>query len=266
MNDEKELTGRDAARAKADALKAEQQQEEAAKEESALRAKDELSQMAVIKNDKELEELLNQNANAGAENLGGSLPILKIYAPGKTRDLLANGNKPNEGWFFYKPTGEQFETITCHILTISKGFYAPSLENKEKEVFNQIMAGVIIENNQLTKPFVMYLTGKKLSPMWEFGKLAARYTKAKPVSFPLFSLTVKLSTKEESNNFGSSYIPVFELVKAEDGQPMINLDKDELRYLRERVDMVEDTIENVIARKAGEQQEETAGPGPMPFK
>lgn len=266
MSDTKELTGVEAARAKAAELKVEQEQEEKAKEESALKAKEELTQMAVIQNDAELAQLLNSNADAGAENLGGSLPLLKIFAPGKTRDLLADGTKPNEGWFFYKPTGQQFQSITCHILTISKGFYAPGMEGGDKkEVFNQMMAGIIIEEGRLTLPFVMYLTGKKLSPMWEFGKLASRYTKMKPVAFPLYSLTVKLTTKEEPNNFGSSYLPVFELVKADDGQPLINLDKDELRFLRDRLDIVQETLDNVISRKSGEQDMDSQGPGPMPF-
>ena len=171
------------ARETADKLKA----EAAEKEEKSTKAMTEVkNSLSAIQGNADLAAMYNQNASVGAENLSGNAPYLKVHAAGKsTTNFLADGKKPNDGWFFYKPTQEQFEEVTVHILTISKGFRAEGMNEEtdgtKKMIFNQVMGGVIKDNGDY-KPFIMFLTGTKLSKMWEFGKEASRWTKAKPVS------------------------------------------------------------------------------------
>src|SRR3990167_1571724 len=87
----------------------------------------------------ELAKLYNDNAKLGAENLGGSSPLLKVHTVGKsTANELADGGTPHDGYFFYKPTGEEFESVDCHILKISAGFKTDGMADKKQ--YNQILS------------------------------------------------------------------------------------------------------------------------------
>ena len=207
-----------------------------------------LNQLAQLRQNSELAKMYSENSQVGAENLSGELPLLKVHAVGKsTKNELQDGTEPNDGWFFYKPTGEQFETVRCHILTISKGFRAQGIENG-KEIFNQVVGGVILDGTEM-KPFIMYFTGLKLKPLWEYGKEAAKYTRMKPISIPMFALTVKMTSEKVKNNYGKSWIVNFEIEKLEDGSPVLIMDPGEFQYLKDNVEMVEDTIASLIAAK-----------------
>ena len=220
-----------------------------AKTESEKKGKEvALNQLAQIRQNAELAQMYSDNAKVGAENLSGELPLLKVHAVGKsTKNELSDGTEPNDGWFFYKPTGEQFETVRCHILTISKGFRAEGMEGKE--IFNQVIGGVIMDGTEM-KPFIMYMTGLKLSPMWEFGKAASKHTKAKPIPVPMFALMVKMTPEKVANNYGKSWVIKFEIEKSEDGTPVLVMDPGEFQYLKDHVEMVEDTISSLIALKS----------------
>lgn len=208
-----------------------------------------LNQLAQLRQNADLAKMYSENAQVGAENLSGELPLLKVHAVGKSmKNELQDGSEPNNGWFFYKPTGEQLESVRCHILTISKGFRAQGIENG-KEIFNQVVGGVIIGDGAEMKPFIMYFTGLKLKPLWEFGKEAAKYTRMKPISIPMFALTVKMTTEKVKNNYGKSWIVNFEIEKLEDSSPVLIMDPGEFQYLKDNVEMVEDTIASLIAAK-----------------
>ena len=211
-----------------------------------------------------LARMYMDNANVGAENLAGELPLLKIHKKGKSQNNeLADGSEPNNGWFYYKPTKEQFEEIKCHVLTISRGYQAPPLEEGNNTVFTQILAGIII-NQDNPLPFMMYFTGLKLENLWKFGKEVRPYTKAKPMPIPMFALTVKLTTREvehsKSDKFGKASIVEFEVVKNDKGIPEIVKDEGEFVFLRDSVDGVQETINNLIANKTGEEADATMIP------
>ena len=252
MSDEKtqETEGEKKFREMGEKLKAEKEQAaEEQKEKTALA----MNQLAQLRQNSQLAQMYSENAKVGADNLSGELPLLKVHAVGKsTKNELSDGTEPNDGWFFYKPTGEQFETVRCHILTISKGFRAEGMQQggQTKQVFNQVIGGVIIGDGGEMKPFVMYVTGLKLSPMWEFGKAAAKYTRMKPISIPMFALTVKMTTEKVKNNYGKSWIINFEIEKLEDGSPVLIMDPGEFQYLKDNVEIVEDTIASLIDAKA----------------
>lgn len=214
-----------------------------------------LNQLAEIEQNSNLAKLYKDNANVGTENLGGVSPLLKVHTVGKSStNELADGTAPHDGWFFYKPSAEEFETLDIHIMAISKGFKVPSLEKPEELKFNQIIGGVIKESS---KPFLIYLSGKRLSPMWDLGKLLSKYTHAKPFPIPMFALTIRLSThSEKSSNpiYGSSWIIDFDIVRNEDKSPLLVSDEGEFTFLRSLVGDVQDMIEVVVAKKVGENE------------
>jgi hypothetical protein len=240
---ENNMTGLDKARETAAKLK-----EETAKEQEtkALGKANAVSALEALKANPIMADLYKQSAHLGAENLGAQLPILKVYAAGRSKSELADGTRPNDGWFFYKPNAEQFESVTVHILTISKGYQSKGMNETDKDKYNQIMGGVIVDGDEL-KPFVMYLNGTKLNNMWEFGKQAKQYTQ---FGVPMFSLFVKLTTERQTNNFGESWVVNFKIQKDEKGAPLLVMDQGEFVYLRDNVSMLEETIASVIGNAA----------------
>lgn len=241
----------EAARAK---LHKEQEVKETQEKEAELEVKKEIqTQIAKLQENKSLADLYAENSQVGAENLSQELPILKVYTQGKSsRVVLADGSRPEDGWFIYKPTGEQFEKIVCHILTISRGYKAEGF-NTGEEKFNQILAGVFANDH---RPFLMFFTGKRLGNMWEFGKEASHYTKAKPVPIPLFALTVELSAHLEPNKYGDSWMVDFKILREAAGGPQIVLDEGEFVFLKDQVETIKDTLEQLIASKSKEEDAE----------
>jgi len=210
------------------------------------------SSLVAMQNDPELVKMYKENAEVGSKNLVGEMPLLKVHKVGKsTANELADGGAPEDGWFFYRPTREQFRYVECHVLSISKGFRSEGMEGK-KDVFNQILAGAIIDNGDI-KPFITYLSGLKLANMWEFGKEASKYTKAKPIPIPMFALKVKLTTEEKSHKFGKSWVIKFEIIKNENGSPVVVTDPGRFQFLRDQVEVVEDTIAKLIVARSTEE-------------
>ena len=247
------MNGIDKARAVADKLKAETT---AAKESEAKDKAVAINQLTALGQNGQLAQMYRDSAKVGAANLAGELPLLKVHTVDKSKNTLPDGTEPNNGWFFYKPTGEQFETLECHILTISKGFRAEGINGKQN-VFNQIVGGIIKDGTN-SKPFIMYFTGKKLSYLWEFGKAASKYTHAKPIPIPMFALTIKLSTERQVNEYGKSWIVNFEIKKSEDGSPELVMDPGEFQFLKDSAETVEDTIVSLIDAKATKEDEDVA--------
>lgn len=244
MEEKKETESQRKFREEGEKLKAEVAAEKQAKNELAL------NQLSELTKDTDLAKMYSENSQIGADNISGELPLLKVHSVGKsTKNELSNGEEPNDGWFFYKPTGEQLKTVRCHILTISKGFRAEGME--KKMIFNQVIGGVMIDGAEM-KPFIMYMTGLKLSPMWEFGKEVSKYTKMKPISIPMFALTVTMSTEKVANNYGKSWIINFKIEKNAEGFPLLVMNSADFQFLKDHVEMVEDTIESLITAKAVE--------------
>lgn len=228
------------------------------KQEKVETAMAELKQnLAKIQADPELMKMYQESADVGAGNLAGELPLLKIFSTGKSVAELKDGTEPKNGSFFYKPLQKQFDGVMCHVLTISRGFRAEGMVDKKsgekgEPKFNQVLGGVIIDGNDLL-PFVMYFTGLKLSRLWEFGKEAGKYTKMTPVPIPMFALTVKLGTEQVVTTYGKSWVVNFEILKNEDGFPIVIGDQTLFNYLKSKVVSVEDTLSSLIAAKSAEE-------------
>ena len=252
------MSGIDEARKVAEGLK----KDTNTKQEKVETAMAELKQnLAKISADPELVKMYQDSAEVGAGNLAGELPLLKIYSTGKSIAELKDGTEPKNGSFFYKPLQKQFDGVTCHILTISRGFRAEGMVDKKsgekgEPKFNQVVGGVIIDGSELL-PFVMYFTGLKLSRLWEFGKEASKYTKMKPVPVPMFALTVKLGTEQVVTTYGKSWVVNFEILKNDDGFPVVIGDQTLFSFLKKNVVTMEDTLSSLIAAKSTEEQIQT---------
>lgn len=254
------MSGYEQAKETANKLKSATNEQAAQEKETMLEVK---NQLEAIASNADLAKLYSDNAKVGASNLSGETPFLKVHSTGRSRNELADGSEPTDGSFFYKPTGEQFDGITCHILTISRGYKALGMaENgkQAKDVFNQLLGGMIVSKGEY-KPFLLYMTGKKLSNMWEFGKQASRYTKAKPFGIPMFALTVKLTTEKVVNTYGKSWVINFEIVKNEDGNPTLVVDAGEFQFLKDSADLSEEMMNSLIS--ATETKKEVLGDTPV---
>lgn len=222
--------------------------------------------LSVIQKNEALLKMYRDNSKLGAANLGGSSPMLKIHATNRsTSNFLEDGvTEPNDGWFFYAPTKEQFKEIEVYILTISRGFRSEGMKKDEnKSVFNQLMAGVIV-NDQKPRPFIMYVNGKKLQRMWNFGKEASRYTRNPSFPIPLFTIKVKLTTEKEVVEYEPGkktnvWLLNFEILKDKEGRPTLVSDERTFNYLKNQVLVAEENIQAIIDLKATETQVEDQG-------
>jgi len=257
-----EKSGIEKAREVAAKLKSETEEKQQASDAKMAEVKGEL---VAMNQNSELAKMYQESANVGSLNLQGALPQLKVHATGKSsKNELSDGTEPGDGNFFYSPTKEEFDGLNVHILTVSKGFRAEGFEGKQN-VFNQIVGGCIIGEDSSFKPFIMYMTGIKLSYLWEFGKEASQYTHAKPIPIPMFALTVKLTTEKVTHNYGKSWVVKFEIVRTEDKNPEIILDPKVFSYLKDSVAKLEDTISSLVETKTKEDGAESVEVEDRPF-
>lgn len=241
------MTGQEKAQETRDKIAGEVNIGEAAKEAQMVEAK---TSIAAIAQNKELSDIYNESANLGSEAVAGeSLPLLKVHVAGRSQnDELANGQEPHNGWFYSKRTKTEYEKVICHVLAISEGFRTDGIEGKTN-IFNQILSGVIINDGNF-EPFMMFFTGTKLPKLWEFGKKASEYTKAKPQAIPMYALTVEMSTQKVTEGAKSWYIVNLEIVKDEVGNPVIVTDRDMAILLRDNVNKVKESMSKFISFKS----------------
>lgn len=210
--------------------------------------------LEAIRANKQLQEMYQKNAGLGSENLASSIPTLKVHTSGKSKCELADGSEPKNGSFFLSSTKEQIDAPECHILTISRGYRTDGMNGK-KNVYHQLMAGVVVNGGNV-RPFYMYFNGLRLSKLWAFGKTASQYTKSKEFPLPLFALRVKLTTVKEDNDYGYSHLVNFEIMKDEEGSPLLITDVGLFTALKVGIEKAEMTIAQIIdAKETGEQEE-----------
>lgn len=235
------MTGKDKAKAVADNLRKEQEE----REEKEQEAKNELVEFQGNQVTPAVADFFRQNANVGSDNLGGSMPQLKI-TEALSKNELENGERANPGEFYYSPTKEAFKELEVVIMSISRGFYAMDNSDDPKPKFNQLVSGMIVDSMQ---PFVMFATGSRLNNLWKFGKEIRPFTKNKQYPIPMFTIIVKLTTEKTENDKGQEFHVVnYELVK-EDGKIKIISDLEFLSMIRSGVDSAEDMMESFIESK-----------------
>lgn len=242
------MSGYEQAKAKADKLKEENKEAE----EKAVAKKEETKNYLAKVQNEELAGLYRQNAKMGAENLGGNAPYLRIHTANSTANELPGGKYPKDGNLFYNPTKEEYSEVLCHILTISRGFKVWQEDKKtgaKKLQFNQLIGGMITNDGEY-KPFLMYVNGLKLQPMWKFGKEASEFT---GTGIPMFSLTVKITTEQVKSDYGMKWVPKFEIVR-EDNAPVLVLDLETFKMLQGGVVKLQESIEKLIQAKSSDEE------------
>jgi hypothetical protein len=258
-------TARARLKATADRLRKDPEKEMAVKKA----AEDELKMLVA---DGKLRELYRINARVGSEHIAGdTLPMLKIHSGKSQGNVLTDGSEPNKGWFFHTKTQKQYETVEVYILSISRGYHAKAMERGKDPQFNQLMAGMVVED---MAPFIMYVSGLKLQNMWEFGKEIAAYTKSKSMPIPMFTMRVRLSTSLKSHSYGKSYIVDFELIRDKNGHPVVVTEAGLFNVLRDGVQYVQGVTDSIIERAEQEvsgmatarEAEEILGEPPGPPK
>ena len=240
------MSGIDKLKEKVEGIKKESKDREEAEVKSANSALEKTR--AMIQNDPALRALLQQDAKEEQEKSGGALPFLKVYVANKSTQVLADGKDPNNGWFFYTPTQEQYETVHCHILTISRGFRMPGMPDDKGEVknkWNHIVSGIML--NDEPKPFWIFISGQaRVGRLWEFQKELRKYNAAGIPSFPLI---LKLTTEKVKTEKSPAIVINFAIEVDETGNPTMVTDKEEYMALRDKVHDQEGYIEAYINRK-----------------
>jgi hypothetical protein len=231
-------------------LKQELEKKKEAEVETMVKAKSELvavNQNGLTSVDQNVLNFFKRNNQRGLQNVStASLPYLKVIESNSSVEL-PDGTRPKVGSFYYE--GEILQTVDVHFVNISRGFYSPGLDKTDKPKFNQIASGVFADTY---KPFVMFFTGKRLSPMWDFMRgEVGKHTKGE-FAVPLYALRIKLTTEKVKNDVGTdTHIINFELLKHKEDQSLVVVDDlDVLQMLDAQVEKAEEFMNGFINNKA----------------
>lgn len=189
----------------------------------------------------DLAEFYKENAGVGSENLGGSIPQLKVTEANSQNEGV-DGQYVAAGQFYYSPTKEAFKQARVSILAISRGFYALDNQKEPKPKFTQLVGGMMLDTLQ---PFVMFVSGTRLQNMWNFGKEIKPYTK----QVPMFSFEVTLGIERVQTDFGTNHVVTYKLTRDDKNQIQLIADRELLSMLRNGVEGVQDMFESFIEQK-----------------
>lgn len=194
----------------------------------------------------EVRDFYKDHAHVGVEHVDQSkLPKLKLIQSNSEVEL-PDGTRPKLGSFHYAETDEIYDTLDAHILSFSRGFYTKSLnENAEKKTsYSVIVSGLMADDH---RPFVIFISGLRLAPMWDWAKdELSKYTKK--AGIPVYALRTQFSSHKEKNSFGKdSYILDFKVrTHEEDGRPILIEDLPTLERLNKQAEITKVAIENYI--------------------
>lgn len=202
------MTGEDKFQKMGKKLKADVAKKEAVVEKTEEQVKQELA----IRQEK-VKQMLAEDAKTEAQESGASLPFLSLYIMNRSTSLLADGKTPNDGWFYYTKTQEQFERPLVHICHISRGFRVLKKDDKGEMIpkYMHIVSGVLA--GDVSMPFFLTIGGsQRLERLWEFRDLLRKQNNK---GVPAYSMMVELSSENVK-------------IKKPDGQPgmakVINFD------------------------------------------
>ena len=178
---------------------------------------------------------------------GSSFPTLAVHTAQSRNNVLSNGKEPEYGQLFYSGAQTAHTNPQVHLLSVKK-CSLPDFADPSKVKKHYLIAGVLAET---LEPFVMYIKGMSYKYVWELSSLLAPFTKGKQIRVPKFALTVRLLTDKEkpSGDFAPQYVVKYEVVKDENGFPVMNLDRDHLKKMAELANRAEEMLESIIANK-----------------
>jgi len=172
---------------------------------------------------------LYKDVNIGTESITPedlNTPVLKIMQP-----TTQGVDDMQIGAFYRTDTKQQYKEVDVNLVAVSsetvENFNKTGMENVK--VYYGFFAGT-------NEPFKMYLRG------WGLG--AHRQFQTEVLSLknkfnvPMLALTVSLKTEKQQGQLESGkpytiYKPVFDIVKFEDGIPVVEIDKKRVEFLLE---------------------------------
>lgn len=182
----------------------------------------------------------------GAENLADSLPLLKIhYANQSTGNTLVDGSEPHNGWFYHTKLHQEFQKVQCNVLFISQGYQGKRLNpapGQKETQFTQIMAGILRQENLSPTPFLYFLKGLALAPMWDFGKRINALTR----QMPMFALITEITVSQQKTDAGNKvFVPAFDLVLDGTSVKLVT-DEGEYQFLKEIYNDMKERVDSII--------------------
>jgi len=193
----------------------------------------------------EVAEFYKKNLTLGADNLSvESLPALKVVES-NSKGELANGTRPNIGYFYFTKTKEQFETVDIAVMSISRGYYVENLDTEKKPKFQQILSGMILENME---PFIMYISGARCGNFFEFMKSMSAETKLTMV--PMMALRITLGTTEYTHPKGEAHYIDFKIARDAENRLELLTDIGALEAIKSGIDSIERGVEAMITATA----------------
>lgn len=192
-------------------------------------------------------DFYRKNARVGVENIArDQLPTLKV-TESNSKGELADGSRPKVGYFFFTKTQSEFKEVEVSIMSVSRGFYVAPLRKGDDPKFQQIVSGMILDTME---PFIMYISGKRLNPLWELGKELSPFTKHKEAPVPMMAFRIKLSTTNYKHEYGDSHYINFEVIRDSKNQVQLITDMGALEVIRGGIEAVEEAVEGIIEATA----------------
>jgi hypothetical protein len=133
--------------------------------------------------------------------------ILLIQKSSDLKDFVdKNGESPKVGQFFHTGRNEIMDSFECFFLYVAKSKYVSKVKPEEGEK-DQFKAVGVMADDLSTFGFIF-----RSSALYALSPL---FTSALSQRRPMFSLPVKVETKELSNDKGSWFIPVVRITGEE---------------------------------------------------
>lgn len=182
---------------------------------------------AEIKEGKEVATLSNL-VNIGTEEVSQedlNTPILKII-----QSTTVGIDNMKIGAYYRSDIKEQFDEVDVNLVYVT----TEESENYNKTAMEKVKVYYGFYNGT-NEPFKMYVRGWGLASHRNFQTEVVGIKNRFKV--PMLSLTVVLKTEKQQGTIKetgkpyTTYKPVFEIVKAEDGQPLVENDQERLGFL-----------------------------------
>lgn len=157
------------------------------------------------------------NMNVGLSGLSTEdvpIPTLSVIQSGsKMKD--PDGRPYTPGKLYHKALKQEFDTVNCSILVITKKDM-PQYEKRDQLERTYVILGVIFPGQT---PFMMYNKSSAYFSTRQFiGEVRANKT-------PMYVLKVKITTEARQNDLGDWFVPVFNIVgKHEDSNVILALE------------------------------------------
>lgn len=203
--------------------------------------------------DSEVLALFKDDAQLGMEDMGqgGSTPLLTLLSSQsnliKNDEKDASGNDLKIGRFFHSETRIQYENLEANILYIKEA-QLPKFQKPDELALNYVIGGIIRDESKA--PFILYIKGMSLSSFFAFKTDVQKLTSNKQQPIPMYALIVRIEKEvKESKGFGKVNTAKLNIVRSENGFPMIETDKDALMWLRAGYERIKGSINSLLENR-----------------